>query len=143
MKTGIDKSHATRLTHPTQCNHYRVERGVRRYCADFRGHRDGVHHDHTGKEWFTLSRIEMRALRLLAKQRNLVGPGYFGELLWPKIRGSARNCSAPLARSAGKLLNRLRSKNLVDYEHQNPRNGQRGWSITWYGKLHLRRSRRA
>ena len=62
---------------------------------------------------------DKRALAMLVTIPELVGPGNFGECFWGKptlsngYRGS--NCSAPYARSAGKVFNRLRDQGLAEW----------------------------
>lgn len=90
------------------------------------------------KVYDDLTESDLRALQALIEQRNLVGPGHFGSLLWPNSERRGSNCSAPLARSAGKVLNRLRSANCAEYVYDMMR-GNRGWQATVIGKdLHTR-----
>ena len=58
---------------------------------------------------------DRRALALLVTIDFLVGPQAFGERLWPDHRYRGSSCSAPFARPAGKVLNRLRDQGFAEW----------------------------
>jgi hypothetical protein len=74
---------------------------------------------------------DRRALALLCSCASLVGPQQFGELLWPEGRYRGSACSAPYARPAGRVLNRLRDQGLAEWvsERENW-----GWRATASGR---------
>lgn len=74
---------------------------------------------------------DRRALALLVGLTYLVGPQAFGELLWPGRRRRSSNCSAPLARPAGKALNRLKAQGLAEWVHERD---NWGWRVTERGR---------
>ena len=78
-----------------------------------------------------LTAADVRALRALIGCDGLVRPQTFGELLWPSKRKSSGNCSAPLARSAGKVLNRLRKAACAEYIYERD---WWGWRVTPHGR---------
>ena len=86
-----------------------------------------------------LTEKDVRALRVLLGQRALVGPGYFGQLLWGEggYRGTA--CSAPYARQAGKVLNRLKSVGLAEWKHEG---SSWGWEATHIARALVGKDRR-
>jgi hypothetical protein len=62
----------------------------------------------------TVTDTDRRALTILVTMNRLVRPQYFGELFWRRrYRGS--NCSAPYARPAGRVLNRLRNQGFAEW----------------------------
>jgi hypothetical protein len=81
---------------------------------------------------------DLRALRLLVTQTRLIGPQHFGTLLWPNTRVGGSNCSAPLARSAGKVLNRLKARGYAEWtSERDPTTGRAtewGWHATRAGR---------
>ena len=78
----------------------------------------------------TLTEADERALRVLVTCMTLVRPQHFGELLWPSQR-RAGNCSAPFARPAGRVLNRLKAAGLAEYlVHKD----EWGWTATAAGR---------
>lgn len=86
--------------------------------------------------------IEKRALAVLAAATNreqLLGPNFVGDQLWGA--NSARrsgNCSAPYARPAGKLLNRLRDRGFCEWVTVGVgKRENRGWRITPAGRRAL------
>lgn len=84
-----------------------------------------------------MTEIEIRTLKVLAKADDhglLVGPQYVGEHLWGAPRG---HNSAPFARPAGKVLNRLRKLDLVEYV-VTTHSGHSGWRITREGRRAIR-----
>lgn len=93
-----------------------------------------------------LTDFEFFALRVLSERTGLVRPQFFGSFLWP----GRHNGSAPLARAAGKVLNRLKSFGLAEYICEDNRElsvrkdrglqwSDWGWRITTYGRKRLRR----
>jgi len=82
-----------------------------------------------------LTAADERALLLLVEQKGLVGPGYFGGLLWddPSLVSGyhGSNCSCPYARPAGKVLNRLKARGLAEWVHER---GSWGWRATERGR---------
>lgn len=91
--------------------------------------------------------FERKALAVLVACNGLVRPGHFGSLLWPgdKRSGGRHNGSAPLARPAGKVLNRLKSLGFAEYIYEENREltvrkdggmewSDWGWRVTTKGK---------
>lgn len=98
--------------------------------------------------------FESKALATLAACSSLVRPGHFGSLLWPgnKKSGGQHNGSAPLARPAGKVLNRLKTLGLAEYIYEHDREltvhkdgsmhwSDWGWRATLKGQKHARYGR--
>jgi hypothetical protein len=86
-----------------------------------------------------MTAIEDRALRILVAESTpprsiLVRPQHFGELLWPDTKHHSSNCSAPLARPAGKVLQRLKGYGFAEQT----RNGDSwGWRATGVGRAYV------
>jgi hypothetical protein len=78
-----------------------------------------------------LTAADERALAILAEQTALVGPGYFGDLLWGERGYHGSNCSCPYARPAGKVLNRLKAAGLAEWVHEKD---SWGWRATAQGR---------
>ena len=73
---------------------------------------------------------DKKALAVLVTLDVLVGPQFFGEMLWKnRYRGSA--CSAPYARPAGKVLNRLRDQGFAEWVREQD---NWGWRATPEGR---------
>lgn len=92
-----------------------------------------------------LTPADVRALRLLVAYASLVRPGHFGELLWPNKRRHSSNCSAPLARPAGKVLKRLERAGYAQYLARSSGEGfgewkEWGWAATWSGQQFIRKT---
>jgi len=88
-----------------------------------------------------MTAADRRALGLLVSLPGLVRPGYFGECLWGKADQGLRNgyhgsnCSAPYARQAGKVLNRLRASGYVEWIVEGEGKGRCwGWRATPAGR---------
>lgn len=79
-----------------------------------------------------LTAADLRALRLLVSCKALMRPGFFGELLWPDSGHKSGNCSCPLARQAGKVLNRLRAAGCAEYIVDKD---DWGWQATRTGRV--------
>lgn len=78
-----------------------------------------------------MTATDRRALAILVSMTGLVRPQFFGELLWKRqYRGS--NCSAPYARPAGRVLNRLRDQGFAEWVQLSP--GSWGWRATIEGQ---------
>lgn len=93
-------------------------------------------------DYASLTESDLRALQILIAQPDLVRPGYFGSLLWPNSEKRGGNCSAPLARSAGKVLNRLRAADCAEWVHL--RRDHFGWRVTLVGRsIHNKQRARA
>ena len=79
-----------------------------------------------------MTAADKRALAVLVTIPWLVRPGNFGERLWgdPRLNNGYRgsNCSAPYARVAGKVLNRLRAQGFAEWVR--PRPDEWGWRAT-------------
>lgn len=96
-----------------------------------------------------MTAFERKALAVLIACPGLVRPGHFGSLLWPsnKPDGGKHNGSAPLSRSAGKVLNRLKAMGFAEYIYENDRElivrkdggmdwSDWGWRVTAKGREH-------
>jgi hypothetical protein len=82
-----------------------------------------------------LTAADRRALTVLVTINRLVGPQAFGERLWPgRCRGSS---SAPYARPAGKVLNRLRDQGFAEWV--SPSKNEWGWRATDAGHREARK----
>jgi hypothetical protein len=86
----------------------------------------------------SLTDADVRALCLLVEQKALVGPGYFGDLLWGRERHMS-NCSCPYARPAGKVLGRLKAAGLAEYISEERPMKRWGWRATHAGRLEARK----
>jgi len=85
-----------------------------------------------------LSDAERRVLEAMVKIGQPAGPGTIGSSVWHGYRGSA--CSAPYARIAGRILNRLKDRDLVIHDYDD-NGGTWGWSITALGRSALKQVR--
>jgi hypothetical protein len=84
---------------------------------------------------------DIKALILLADETRLVKPQHFGTLMWPVPKNKSRHMgSAPLARVAGKVLNRLAKLGYAEHhtEYDGIRRSDWGWRVTFAGSAFVR-----
>ena len=82
-----------------------------------------------------MTEADRKALSALATFDSLVRPGFFGLTLWPHNHRMPQS----LARSSGRVLNRLKARGLAEWLVTGPdRAYQWGWRITPEGRRALK-----
>lgn len=82
----------------------------------------------------SLTEAQIKVLRVLHEEKmelhdRVLGPGYIGAEIW----GTPHRKPQAYARTAGKILNALRKKNLVDWRSEEFPTRDYGWVITFDG----------